>query len=74
MGRLDGYYGKPLAEDEIEKTVETNRAIARWLDRLHEMATEEGERFISRLSGAKATPSPRNTSTTHRGSQEETES
>ena len=30
------YYGKPLAEDELEKTIEANKALARWLDRLRE--------------------------------------
>ena len=29
---MDEHYGKPLAEDENEKTMETNRALARWLE------------------------------------------
>ena len=48
MGRLDGHYGKPLAEDEIKNTMETNRALARWLDRL---------RYVKRSLA----PSPHNT-------------
>ena len=31
---MDEYYGKPLAEDEAEKTIETNKALARWIDRM----------------------------------------
>ena len=29
------HYGRSVMEDETEKTVETNRALARWLDALN---------------------------------------
>ena len=43
---MDEYYGKPLAEDEAEKTIETNRALARWLDSVRHKQKDFSEHSI----------------------------
>ena len=49
MGHPSGFYGKPVLQDELNKTIETNEALARLLDKLRQ----------------RRSPEPHNTSTTH---------